>query len=312
MKADRTTTVTTPVAQLRDVTKRFGETVAVDRLDLDVPTGQITGLLGPNGAGKSTVIGLLAGLRRADSGQVRLFGGTPRDAGMRLRLGMTPQETGLPSTLRVSEALAFVSRHFPDPLDASWLLERFDLEHVAQRQTGGLSGGQRRRLAVALAFVGKPRLVILDEPTTGLDVEGRHTLWDVIREYADDGGTVLLSSHYLEEVENLAQQIVVMRRGRVVASGETARVRGQVVRSKVSYRGPRPPSLASTTAIEAVGNRQIVHTADADELIRVLVSHHIPFADLQVVGASLEDAFLTLTADSKSADAHRSAVGGPR
>ncbi|MBW0104368.1 ABC transporter ATP-binding protein [Pseudonocardia sp. KRD291] len=288
-----------PVARAVGVTRRFGPTVALDRLDLDVEAGSLVGLLGPNGAGKSTLISLLVGLRKPDAGTVELFGGSPRDAANRLRLGMTPQETGLPDTLRIGEVLDFVSRHFPDPLPPGELLERFGLTGLERRQTGGLSGGQKRRLAVALAFAGRPRLVVLDEPTTGLDVEGRRALWDGVRAFHADGGTVLLTSHYLDEIESLAERVVVVAKGRVVADGDVDQVRGLVSVSTVSLRSDVAPPMEGTVRSERAGDRWDLWTTDADALVRRLVHDGVPFHDLQVRTASLEEAFLSLTDETE-------------
>jgi ABC-2 type transport system ATP-binding protein len=285
----------TPVARAVGVTRRFGSTVALAGVDLDVEPGTLTGLLGPNGAGKSTLISLLVGLRTPDSGTVELFGGSPQDAANRRSLGMTPQETGLPATLRVGEVLDFVSRHFADPLPSSELLGRFGLDGLAKRQTGGLSGGQKRRLAVALAFAGRPRLVALDEPTTGLDVEGRRALWDGIRSFHAEGGAVLLTSHYLDEIENLAERVVVLAGGRVVADGDVPQIRGLVALSTVSLRSAVPPPLDGVVRCERDGDRWELHTADADALVRALVRADVPFRELQVRAASLEEAFLSIT-----------------
>ena len=194
------------LARTVQATRRYGPVTALDGVCLDVPAGQLLGLLGPNGAGKTTLLQLLAGLRRPTSGTVELFGGDPRDAARRRRLGSTPQETGLPPTLRVHEVVDFVAGHFADPVPTAQLLDQFGLAGLERRQSGGLSGGQKRRLAVAVAFVGRPDLVLLDEPTTGLDVEARHSLWSAVRRYHEGGGTVVLTSHYLEEVEALAER----------------------------------------------------------------------------------------------------------
>ena len=281
--------------RLSGVTRRYGDTVALDGVDLDVTPGSTTGLLGPNGAGKSTLIGLVAGLRAADSGTVELFGGDPRVAANRVALGMTPQETGLPNGLRVGEVVRFVGGHFPDPVPAGELLERFGLSGLERRQTGGLSGGQKRRLAVALAFAGRPRLVLLDEPTTGLDVDGRRALWEGVRAFHADGGTVLLTTHYLEEIENLAQRAVVLASGRVVADGAVDEVRGLVKRSRVTLSAPALPVLDGVIHAERDGDAWELHTADADALVRELVTTGVAFRDLQVRSASLEEAFLTIT-----------------
>ncbi len=275
------------VVTLDAVTKTYATTTALGGVTLSMPGGQVLGLLGPNGAGKSTLLGLLAGLRRPTSGTVRVLGSDPRDPSSRRRLGVTPQETGLPPTLRVGEVVAVVAGHFPDPEPAGALLERFGLSGLERRQTGGLSGGQRRRLAVALAFVGRPRLVLLDEPTTGLDVESRQAVWAAVRAFHADGGSVVLTSHYLEEVEALAERVVVVDRGRVLADGPLAHVRARVDARRVRY--------------EVAGRLVEEVTPDADALVRRLVLDGVDFRRLEVAGASLEDAFLALTARPEAA-----------
>ncbi|NLF05720.1 MAG: ABC transporter ATP-binding protein [Actinomycetales bacterium] len=294
------------VVDVRDVRRTFGSTVALDGVSLTVEPGQLVGLLGPNGAGKTTLLSLLSGLRRPDSGTVRIFGGDPRDPASRASLGTTPQETGLPEPLRVSEVVDLVSRHFPDPMPAGELLERFGLGDLTRRQTGSLSGGQKRRLAVALALVGRPQLVLLDEPTTGLDVEARHELWTALRSFHSDGATVLVTSHYLEEIEALAERVVVVGQGRILADDSLSRVLATVARRKVLVRLPDPAAAqALSTALPTVsdpaseGDRFAFLAADADELVRHLVRTDTPFSDLEVRGASLEEAFITLTKESR-------------
>jgi ABC-2 type transport system ATP-binding protein len=206
-------------AALKSATKRLGSTVALDAVDLELVDGEVLALLGPNGAGKTTALSLLVGLRRPDSGRAELFGRDPTEPVARAGIGTTPQEHGFPQTLRVGEILDLVRAHFSRPAARGDLLGRFDLVEIAGRQAGGLSGGQRRRLAVALAFAGNPRAVFLDEPTTGLDVESRLAVWDEVRAYSASGGTVLLTTHHLEEAERLASRIVVLAGGRVVADG---------------------------------------------------------------------------------------------
>jgi ABC-2 type transport system ATP-binding protein len=284
------------LASARNVTHTYGSVVALDNINLDIAAGQLVGLLGPNGAGKSTLINLLNGLRRPTAGTVQLFGGDPRDARNRQHIGVTPQETGLPATLRVTEVVSYVAAHFDDPMDNGELLRLFGLADLARRQTGGLSGGQRRRLAVALAFVGRPRLVFLDEPTTGLDVEGRHTLWEAIRGFHADGGTVVLTSHYLEEIEALAQRVVVISDGRVLADDTMDAIRGRVEVHKVSFAGDVPLGLPGVLDITHDGGRVVLLTSDPDQLVRDLVGHGTAFASLAISQATLEDAFLNLTA----------------
>jgi ABC-2 type transport system ATP-binding protein len=285
------------LARAIEVTRRYADVVALDRVSLNVAEGELVGLLGPNGAGKSTLLSLLTGVRRPTSGRVELCGGDPRDPAGRRALGVTPQETGLPASLRVGEVVDFVRAHYADPLPRAELLDRFGLGDLVKRQTGGLSGGQRRRLAVALAFAGRPRIVFLDEPSTGLDVEARRSLWDGVRAFQAEGGTVVLTSHYLEEVEALARRVVVIGGGRVLADDSVPAVRNMVAIRRVSLTNPRPlPALPGVVGVEHDGDRTHLLTPDADRLVRDLVSHDVAFADLEVRPTSLEEAFLTLTA----------------
>ena len=299
------------LARAVQATRSYGPVIALDGVSLDVPTGQLLGLLGPNGAGKTTLLQLLAGLRRPTSGTVELFGGDPRQAWRRRRLGSTPQETGLPPTLRVQEVVDFVAGHFDHPVPTGELLEQFGLTGLDRRQTGGLSGGQKRRLAVAVAFVGRPDLVLLDEPTTGLDVEARHALWDAVRVYHRGGGTVVLTSHYLEEVEALAERIVVIDQGQVRADGTLAEIRSLVPGRRLRLRAPALPELAGVDRINREGDRYELWTADSDAVVRQLVRNAVPFRDLEVSTASLEEAFLALTSPGDRPAAPTVAVMGP-
>lgn len=287
------------IVSVRGARRTFGEVVALDGVDLEVGEGELVGLLGPNGAGKTTLLSLIAGLRRPDSGAVRIFGADPRLPATRLRLGTTPQQTGLPPTLKVGEVVDFVAGHYPDPMSREEALARFDLTDLVGRQTGGLSGGQQRRLAVALSLVGRPRLVLLDEPTTGLDVESRRALWQALRDYHADGATILLTSHYLEEVEALAERVVVIGAGRVLVDGALADVLSQVRVRRVSLRTPVPAdrlaALPGVTEVETDGESHRLLTTDSDALVTALVRADVPFRALEVSGVSLEEAFLALT-----------------
>ncbi|WP_313661530.1 ABC transporter ATP-binding protein [Cellulosimicrobium cellulans] len=287
-----------PVVAVDHVTRRFGTVVALDDVSLTVGAGELVGLLGPNGAGKSTLLSLVSGQRRPDAGTVRLLGGDPRDARSRAGLGLTPQETGLPATLKVREVVDFVAGHYPDPVPTAALLDQFGLTELAGRQTGAMSGGQKRRLAVALSLVGRPRVVLLDEPTTGLDVSARQALWDAIRAYHAGGGTVLLTSHYLEEVQALAQRVVVIDQGVVKADDSLDAIlrrvslRRVVVGSETGLAG-RPGVVRS----DRLGDgRQELYTPDADALVRELVTSGVDFHDLEIRGASLEEAFEQMVA----------------
>lgn len=303
-----------PLIAAEHVSRRYGQILALSEASLTVHPGEIVGVLGPNGAGKSTLLSLISGERRPDSGTVRLSGGDPRLAATRTILGMTAQETGLPATLKVAEVVDFVARHYPDPLPTAELLERFGLTDLARRQTGALSGGQKRRLAVALAFAGQPRIVLLDEPTTGLDVSARYALWEAIRDYHGAGGTVLLTSHYLEEIQALAGRVVVINDGRILADDTLEAILRRVELRRVLVHSEADladlPGVAHASTVELGarrGPRQELYTDSSDELIRALVTSGIPFNDLEVRGASLEEAIeqmLRSAADPATATAH--------
>ena len=287
-----------PVVLADRVTKRFGEVVALDDVSLAVGAGELVGMLGPNGAGKSTLLSLVSGQRKPDAGTVRLFGGDPRDARSRVSLGITPQETGLPATLKVREVVDFVGGHYPDPVPTGELLDQFGLTELARRQTGAMSGGQKRRLAVALALVGRPRVVLLDEPTTGLDVSARQALWDAIRAYHADGGTVLLTSHYLEEVQALAERVVVIDQGVVRADDSLGTILRRVALRRVVVRsaGDLAGRPGVVRAERLADGKQELYTPDADALVRELVTSGADFHDLEIRGASLEEAFEQMVA----------------
>ncbi|WP_026877754.1 ABC transporter ATP-binding protein [Jiangella gansuensis] len=293
--------MTDPIARAVGVSRRYGDVVALDHIDLDIPRGQLVGLLGPNGAGKTTLINLFVGLRRPDQGRVEIRGGNPMTPAIRRVLGVTPQETGVPLSLRVEETADLVSAHFGDPVPVAELFERFGLTGLERRQCGSLSGGQRRRLAVALAFAGRPEIVFLDEPTTGLDVDARHHLWEGIRSFHGEGGTVVLTSHYLEEVEALAERVVVIDHGRVIRDGSIAEIRDVAGMRRVSLSAGDLPELSGvvSTARDDAGRAHLM-TTDADRLVRELVASGVDFRDLEVRSTSLEDAFLALTDEHRS------------
>jgi len=291
--------MTTPLASLANVTRRFGEVTALDDVSLDIRSGQIVGLLGPNGAGKSTLLSLVQGLRRPSSGTVELFGGSPQNARNRTRLGSTPQATALPETLRVGEVIDFVGAHFENAVPVAEVLEEFGLVELARKQTGALSGGQKRRLSVALAFVGRPELVLLDEPTTGLDVDARRVLWEAIRRQQHAGATIVITSHYLEEIEALAERVVVIDGGRVLEDDSLQAVLARVSLRQVTLRSAQIERIAQLPDVvrhstDAAGATTF-YAQDSDALIVELVRSGIDFHSLAVRGATLEEAFLTMT-----------------
>jgi ABC-2 type transport system ATP-binding protein len=286
---------TQAVAELRGVQKRYGKVDALRGVDLRLQPGELVALLGPNGAGKTTAVSVLLGQRRPDAGSARLFGRDPTLPAARRPVGVTLQESGFPDNLTVREVVDLVRVHYPDPAPAQELLDRFGLAAVAGRRAGGLSGGQSRRLAVALAFAGRPQAVVLDEPTTGLDVEARHRLWEVLRAFVADGGTVLLTTHYLEEAQALASRVVVIADGQIIAHGSVDDITARVGVSRVHVQAPALPELPGVTHVEATNGSYTLYTADPDGLVRALTLKGVAFSGLRVERASLEEAFLHLT-----------------
>jgi ABC-2 type transport system ATP-binding protein len=281
------------------LTKRFGEHIALDSVSVDIHAGESVGLLGPNGAGKTTLLSLIEGLRAPTSGTVRLFDGDPRDAASRSRLGSTPQATALPETLRVNEVLDLVAAHYPKPAPRERIVDEFGLGELLRKQCGSLSGGQQRRVAVALAFVGDPALVLLDEPTTGLDVDGRRALWQAVRARQAAGCTIVVTSHHLEEIEELASRVIVMDHGRVRADDTLAAIVAGVSRRRVSLAGVDMEQLRRLdpdAVLTSDGGSVTALVSDADAFVRALVSSQTAFRDIAVRGATLEEAFLALTA----------------
>lgn len=286
---------TAAAVRLDGIHKAYGAVRALSGLDVTLAAGEIHAFLGANGAGKTTAIGVMTGLRRADSGSVQVLGGDPQEVAVRRRIGLTPQESGFPNNLRVCEIIRLVRAHYPTPLSDADLFARFPLQTLWRRQAGSLSGGQKRILAVALAFVGNPDLVFLDEPTTGLDVTARQTLWQAVLSYRSTGGTVVLTTHYLEEAEALATRVVVICQGRAVAEGAVDEIRARVGQGRITYRGEAREGIAGATRVERIGEEVAILAYDADAVVRALVTHGVTFSELQVRPASLEEAFVAIT-----------------
>src|SRR5580658_616951 len=213
-------------ASLRVVTKRYGNgVVALDRVSLELRSGEIVALLGPNGAGKSTAVKLMMGLTSPTEGEVRVFGGDPRFAGNRLRTGVMLQVGRAPEMLRVREHIEIMRGYYPRPLSFAEIVHAAGLEGIEERMFGQLSGGQKQRVLFALALAGDPDLIFLDEPTVGMDIKARRGMWTTVRALAARGKTILLTTHYLEEADALANRIIVIDKGRVVCEGTPAEVK---------------------------------------------------------------------------------------
>jgi ABC-2 type transport system ATP-binding protein len=293
------------VATLKGVTRRFGEQTAVDRLDLAIPRGGVYALLGPNGAGKTTVINMLLGLLRADTGTITVCGRRPGAMESRHATGAMLQVSGVPATLTAREHIELFSGYYPRPLPLDRIVELSGLEGLEDRRFGRLSGGQKQRVLFALAICGDPDLLFLDEPTVGLDVEVRRRMWEVIRGFADKGRSILLTTHYLEEADTLADRVGVLSRGRLVAEGAPAEIKaragGRVVRCTTRLGDDVLATLPGVCGITRNGTRLELATASAEGLLRTLLARDPDLSDLEVIGVGLDDAFLSLIGDSGEA-----------
>lgn len=275
--------------QFERVTKRYGGLTALDAVNLAVPVGQKIAILGPNGAGKTTAISLMLGLRSPSEGDVRVLGSDPRNTRTRTAMGAMLQTSGIPAHLRVDEAIRLFSSYYPKPLAFERVVTTCGLEEKTGAKITGLSGGQLQRLYFALAICGDPQIVLLDEPTVGLDVEARRGLLATIDAIAQQGRTVVLTTHYLEEADALADRIVVVDRGTIVADGSPAEIKSAVTLKRVTY------------TID--GKMQTVLTDRPEALLRDVFAGGAAISDLTVTGASLEEAFLQLTAREDASDA---------
>jgi ABC-2 type transport system ATP-binding protein len=293
----------TSAVDLRGVSYAYGSVTAVDGLDLTIERGEVVALLGPNGAGKSTTIGVLLGLLPPATGTAHLFGGAPQRAIAAGRVGVLLQDAGLVPRTTVGELVGFLHGLYPDPMPVGEVLAIAGLSDLAGRTVEKLSGGQAQRVRFAMALVGRPDLLVLDEPTAALDVEARRDFWASMRAYAAAGRTVLFSTHYLEEADDNADRIVVVARGRTIADGTAAEIKrlvpGRTVSLDLAGVGAAGlESLPGVVGVEVHRDRAILSTTDSDATVLALAAAG-RIRDLEVAGADLEDAFMALTGGSR-------------
>jgi ABC-type multidrug transport system ATPase subunit/peptidoglycan/LPS O-acetylase OafA/YrhL len=290
---------TEPLAQLIGARKSYGKSQALDGVAIDVRRGELLALLGPNGAGKSTAISLWLGLLQADAGQVRLMGRSPLEVESRREIGVMMQEVALEPLLSVRELVELAASYYPRPLSVQETLELTGTTGLAGQRYAKLSAGQKRQAQFAMAVVGQPKLLFLDEPTVGLDVQAREHMWRAIRRLITGGCSVVLTTHYLEEAEALADRVVVLAKGRVVASGSVAEVRSTVSRTHISCIGALTaeavrlwPGVLDATQD---GHKLMITAVDAESVVRRLLAADASVRQLEVRQADLADAFTELT-----------------
>jgi ABC-2 type transport system ATP-binding protein len=290
-----------PLASLDAAVKRYGKLTALDGLDLAVNRGELLALLGPNGAGKSTAISLLLGLQRPDSGLVKLFGRDPQELEARRRVGIMMQEVMLSPVMRSRELIEQITNYYPSPYDVGAVIRRLSIEELAERRYKDLSGGQRRQVQFAMAICGRPELLFLDEPTVGLDVNARAALWQVVRELVHEGASIVLTTHYIEEAEALADRVAVMAHGRLVAGGTVDEIRNYVSRKSVTFRSALPVgqmrAWPGVLELESSGGRTSLVTHDAESVLRCLLGADPDVCDVEVRRAGLAEAFAEITSN---------------
>jgi ABC-2 type transport system ATP-binding protein len=287
------------VATLESVVKRYGKTEALRGLDLTLHRGEVVALLGPNGAGKTTAVRLLLGLISPDAGRVRVLGRDPRTTGARTRIGAMLQVARVPEMLLVREHIALFRSYYPHPLATAEIVHRAGLEGIENRRFGDLSGGQRQRVLFGLALCGDPDLVFLDEPTVGMDLQTRRRLWDEVRALAARGKSVLLTTHYLEEADALANRVVVIGKGRVIREGTPTEIKhgvsGRRIRCVTRLDAAHVRALPSVVSLQADRDATIIYAERPEEVVRRLLLEDDSLHGLEVSAAPLEDAFLALT-----------------
>ncbi|HET6587718.1 MAG TPA: ABC transporter ATP-binding protein [Oleiagrimonas sp.] len=297
------------MAALHGVRKRYGKQLALNGVDLEVRRGELLAMLGPNGAGKSTSVSLMLGLIRPDAGRVELFGHDPQDIEARRRIGVMLQSANLPPTLRVGELLRLTASYYPNPRTVAESATMAGVVDLLARPYRKLSGGQQRRVQFALALCGRPDLLFLDEPTVGMDIEARQKLWTAMRALVAGGCSVVLTTHYLEEAEALAQRVVVLGRGRVLSEGSVDDLRARVAMTRI--RCVSDLDAAAVADWQQVNGalcedgRLVITTAHAENVLRRLLDADPALGELEVRRAGLAEAFTELTREENTEQAEQ-------
>lgn len=298
-------TMRSPAVRFKKVTKCYGSIRAVNNLELTIDSG-VTALLGPNGAGKTTTLKMLIGILEPSAGKVELLGKDPTVYANRRRLGTMLQTIGAPDTLEVGELIQLYSCYYDAPLTLNDVVERANLRGLERRSFGRLSGGQARRVAFALAICGNPDVLVLDEPSAGLDLESRHHLWQHIREFASLDCKIILSTHHLEEADALSDRIVVMDKGKIIADGtpeQIKQVQGKQVRCNTSIPIEMIRTFTGVSQVEELGKTVAIRCQQVEPLVRFLIARDPGLSNLEVTNVSLEEAFIELTQASTPGEA---------
>ena len=289
-----------PAVELTGASKRYGDVLAVDNVTLAINAGELVAMLGPNGAGKTTSIHLMLGLRNPTAGKARLFGLDPKDLKARSRIGVMLQESGVPGMLRVEELVRLFCSYYPRPLPVVQAIAMAGLEEKATTLVKDLSGGQHQRLYLALALCGDPEVLFLDEPTVGMDVEGRRRFLQEIGDLGARGRTIVLTTHYLEEADQLAQRVIVIDRGHVIADSSPAQIKARVAGKRITFTTTQQTDENILAGLplnsqQVDDHRVRLLTNEPEAVLRELFRRGVEMRDLEVSGADLEEAFVAMT-----------------
>lgn len=296
--------MSTHSAVMEGVYKSYGKITALDGVDLQIRSGEVLALLGPNGAGKTTAISMMLGLQQPDAGHVELFGGEPQSMESRRRIGVMMQEVFLARELKVRELVNNFASYYPDAYEPDEVLELTNTASLANQYYGKLSGGQMRQVQFAIAMCGRPSLLFLDEPTVGLDVQARQTLWDTLRHFIGRGCSILLTTHYLDEAEALADRVIVLANGRIVSTGSvteiTKLVATRAIKCTTTLAVETVSAWPGVASVKLEGGKLSISAnhEHVEDVVRELLVTDRKLSDLEVSRAGLEEAFLQITKDN--------------
>jgi ABC-2 type transport system ATP-binding protein len=289
-----------PAVTFANVSKNFGDVQAVNDLSMQIPQGRTIAFLGPNGAGKSTSIDMMLGLKKPSSGSILVFGKAPRAAVTAGEVGAMLQSGGLLSDVSVRELLTLMTKLHPKPVEVEEVLRRANIADIADRRADKLSGGQTQRVRFAIAIAGNSDLIVLDEPTTGMDVENRQIFWDTMKSEAERGKTVLFATHYLEEADQIADQVLVINKGRLLASGTVAEIKARAGFQRIAFRlagigREQLVSLPNVVSVDVVHDRVQIQTSDSDRTFYAILDAGLRPEELEISALGLEQAFVAIT-----------------
>ncbi|MBE1554054.1 ABC transporter ATP-binding protein [Sporosarcina limicola] len=294
--------------EIKGLTKVFKEKKAVDNVSFSIKKGEIVAILGPNGAGKSTTILMMLGLLYPTNGESKLFNADARDKKVREKIGVMLQEVSLMDGLKVKEIIGLFRSYYPNPLSIEQLIRLTGLSgEDLNKRTEKLSGGQKRRVGFALALAGNPELLFFDEPTVGMDISARKVFWQTVRELADKGKTILFSTHYLQEADDIADRIILFNKGKVVADGTPEAIKGNLLRQSVSFSTGHPfpkvqfLQLPQVSDVYVKDGRTFILTSDTDLILSKIFTEQLDVYDIAIEKGRLEEAFEQLTVEQKEA-----------